>query len=154
MECVPEPPIDKVIVAILQTTNSITVPACIVYLRSLSTATSWDHPSSEKPFSKGTCLGQIELHVCFSYPSRPERVVVENFSLSVVQPGQFVTFVGVGGCGKSTLIALLERFYDPVSGHIAVDGQDISNPRRGQLPHRHLVGQPGTDALRGDYPRQ
>ncbi|KAB8222524.1 P-loop containing nucleoside triphosphate hydrolase protein [Aspergillus novoparasiticus] len=88
------------------------------------TIDTWD--TSGKPFDKKASSGRIEFrNVSFSYPSRPERVVVDNFNLTV-QPGQFVALVGASGCGKSTLIGLLERFSDPTLGQILLDDQDIS----------------------------
>ncbi|PYH94193.1 multidrug resistance protein 3 [Aspergillus ellipticus CBS 707.79] len=85
---------------------------------------SWD--TSGNPINKDACTGRIEFrNISFSYPSRRERIVVDDFSLTI-QPGQFIALVGSSGCGKSTLLALLERFFDPTSGQILIDGQDIS----------------------------
>ncbi|KAF7193478.1 ABC multidrug transporter mdr1 [Pseudocercospora fuligena] len=72
--------------------------------------------------------GSIEFrNVHFAYQDTGESgVVVLNDLNFTVLPGQFVALVGASGCGKSTSIALLERFYDPLSGAIYVDGQDIS----------------------------
>ncbi|EIT80974.1 multidrug/pheromone exporter, ABC [Aspergillus oryzae 100-8] len=58
--------------------------------------------------------------VHFSYPLAPDHRVLKGVSLSI-QRGDFVAFVGASGCGKSTMISLLERFYDPVSGAITID---------------------------------
>ncbi|KAI8949698.1 P-loop containing nucleoside triphosphate hydrolase protein [Xylaria longipes] len=70
--------------------------------------------------------GSLEMrNIYFRYPNRPERVVVNGLSLSV-QPGQYIDLVGASGCGKSTIIAFLERFFDPEAGQILVDGKDIS----------------------------
>lgn len=70
--------------------------------------------------------GSIEFrNVHFRYPTRPTQPVLSGLSLTV-KPGQFVALVGASGCGKSTTIALLERFYDALSGCIYVDGKDIS----------------------------
>ena len=67
--------------------------------------------------------GAIELdNVSFSYV--PERPLIEGFSLSV-KPGQHIALVGPTGCGKTTLINLLMRFYDVDQGAIRVDGHDI-----------------------------
>ena len=68
--------------------------------------------------------GKIEFkHVFFRYKSRPRLVLNDvNFSIS---PGQSVALVGSSGCGKSTCIALLERFYDIDSGSITIGGRNI-----------------------------
>jgi ATP-binding cassette subfamily B (MDR/TAP) protein 1 len=69
--------------------------------------------------------GSIEFrNVYFRYPTRIQTPVLQGLNFSV-QPGQFVAFVGASGCGKSTTIALLERFYNPLAGAICVDGRDI-----------------------------
>ena len=70
--------------------------------------------------------GHIEFrNVHFQYPTRPDQPVLSGINLTV-KPGQYIALVGASGCGKSTAIALLERFYDPSTGSIFVDGQDIS----------------------------
>lgn len=70
--------------------------------------------------------GTIEFRdVHFRYPTRPEQPVLRGLNLNV-QPGQYVALVGASGCGKSTTISLLERFYDPLAGGVFVDGKEIS----------------------------
>ncbi|EEH49756.1 uncharacterized protein PADG_05835 [Paracoccidioides brasiliensis Pb18] len=70
--------------------------------------------------------GTIEFRdVHFRYPTRPEQPVLRGLNLTV-KPGQYVALVGASGCGKSTTIALLERFYDPLAGGVYVDGRDIT----------------------------
>ncbi|KAI9830957.1 MAG: GTPase-activating protein [Phylliscum demangeonii] len=82
--------------------------------------------------------GQIEFRdVHFRYPTRPDQPVLRGLNLSV-QPGQYVALVGASGCGKSTTIALLERFYDPTAGAIFVDGREISTLRLDEY-RRHLA---------------
>ena len=79
----------------------------------------------------GTAKGNVELKdVFFSYV--PDRKLIENFNLSV-KPGQRVAIVGPTGCGKTTVINLLMRFYDVNSGTISVDGNDIRHLTRGSL---------------------
>ncbi|KFY91259.1 hypothetical protein V500_04768 [Pseudogymnoascus sp. VKM F-4518 (FW-2643)] len=73
-----------------------------------------------------TMDGTIEFRdVHFRYPTRPEQPVLRGLNLTV-KPGQYVALVGASGCGKSTTIALLERFYDPLVGGVYVDGKEIS----------------------------
>ncbi|MCI8670280.1 MAG: ABC transporter ATP-binding protein [Lachnospiraceae bacterium] len=75
--------------------------------------------------------GKIDLeHVCFSYV--PEKKLIEDFNLAV-RPGQRVAIVGPTGCGKSTIINLLMRFYDVNSGSIKVEGTDIRRITRDSL---------------------
>lgn len=71
--------------------------------------------------------GTIEFRdVHFRYPTRPEVPVLRGLSLTV-KPGQYVALVGASGCGKSTTIAMMERFYDPLAGAVYVDGNEISS---------------------------
>ncbi|XP_057463166.1 ABC transporter B family member 19-like [Actinidia eriantha] len=79
--------------------------------------------------SKGKRLkvieGNIEVRdVYFAYPSRPENLILQGFSLSI-PAGKVVAFVGSSGCGKSTVISLVARFYDPSKGEILVDNHNI-----------------------------
>jgi ATP-binding cassette subfamily B (MDR/TAP) protein 1 len=74
-----------------------------------------------------TIEGDIEFRdVHFRYPTRPEQPVLRGLNLTV-KPGQYVALVGASGCGKSTTIQLLERFYDPLTGGVFIDGKDISS---------------------------
>jgi ATP-binding cassette, subfamily B (MDR/TAP), member 1 len=71
--------------------------------------------------------GNIEFRdVHFEYPGRPNVPVLRGLSFKV-NSGQYVAIVGASGCGKSTTVAMLVRFYDPVSGTVLVDDQDISS---------------------------
>ena len=75
--------------------------------------------------------GSVELdHVNFSYV--PEKSLIEDFNLSV-KPGQRIAIVGPTGCGKSTVINLLMRFYDVKSGAVRVDGNDVRHMTRRSL---------------------
>jgi len=62
--------------------------------------------------------------VTFHYPSRPDQAALVDFDL-VIQPGQTVALVGPSGAGKSTVFSLLLRFYDPQTGRVLLDGEDI-----------------------------
>ncbi|CAM8937441.1 unnamed protein product [Rhodiola kirilowii] len=80
---------------------------------------------------KGTKMidirGDIELRdVCFAYPSRPDDQIFNGFSLSVSN-GETVALVGQSGSGKSTVISLIERFYDPVAGEVLIDGINLKH---------------------------
>ncbi|KAM9305689.1 bile salt export pump-like [Gastrophryne carolinensis] len=68
--------------------------------------------------------GDVQFEDCkFTYPTRPTTMVLKGLSVTV-KSGQTLAFVGSSGCGKSTSIQLLERFYDPDEGKVRVDGRD------------------------------
>ncbi|KAI3510508.1 hypothetical protein L1887_17563 [Cichorium endivia] len=90
--------------------------------------------SLESGMSMDSVKGDIELqHVSFKYPSRPDFQVFKDLSLTIAS-GKTVAVVGESGSGKSTIIGLIERFYDPDSGHIYLDGIDIKT-----LKSEHVV---------------
>jgi ABC-type multidrug transport system fused ATPase/permease subunit len=60
----------------------------------------------------------------FEYPNRPEVKVFENLTFEIKQ-GQKIAFVGGSGCGKSTVIQLIERFYDPCSGEVKMGRNNL-----------------------------
>uniref|UniRef100_A0A8C7K0K5 ATP-binding cassette, sub-family B (MDR/TAP), member 11a n=1 Tax=Oncorhynchus kisutch TaxID=8019 RepID=A0A8C7K0K5_ONCKI len=67
--------------------------------------------------------GELEFINCkFTYPTRPDIQVLNGLLVSV-KPGQTLAFVGCSGCGKSTSVQLLERFYDPDEGRVLIDGR-------------------------------
>ncbi|CAI9097355.1 OLC1v1033757C1 [Oldenlandia corymbosa var. corymbosa] len=71
--------------------------------------------------------GELEFkEIDFAYPSRPESLVLKNFNLKII-PCQTVGLVGGSGSGKSTVINLLERFYDPLEGEVLLDGINIKS---------------------------
>lgn len=71
--------------------------------------------------------GKVELQdVRFTYPGRPDHRVLRGVSLAA-KPGQFIALVGASGSGKSTVMQLLERFYDPTSGGVLVDDVDLKD---------------------------
>lgn len=72
-----------------------------------------------------TIRGEVKFNdVCFHYPSRPDVTVLKGINLSI-KPGQMVALVGNSGGGKSTIAAILSRFYKPTSGSVTLDGHDI-----------------------------
>lgn len=88
-------------------------------------------PDSPDAVVLGEAEGNISLeNVAFSYV--PDKKLIENLNLSV-KSGQRIAIVGPTGCGKTTLINLLMRFYDVDSGSISVDGNDIRNITRKSL---------------------
>ncbi|MDD5873891.1 MAG: ABC transporter ATP-binding protein [Clostridia bacterium] len=88
-------------------------------------------PDSDNAVTMPAVKGNVDLeHVYFSYV--PDRPLIEDFNLSV-KPGQRVAIVGPTGCGKTTLINLLMRFYDVNSGTISVDGTSIMDMTRHSL---------------------
>ncbi|XP_015773938.1 PREDICTED: multidrug resistance protein 1-like [Acropora digitifera] len=74
----------------------------------------------DKSFKGDVAFENIE----FVYPSRPDIKILNGLSLTV-KSGQTVALVGESGCGKSTVVKLLQRFYDPSNGLVTVDGYDI-----------------------------
>ena len=85
-------------------------------------------------------LGQIEGRVEFknvSFHYDPEKPVLKNISFTA-HPGETIALVGETGSGKTTIINLLARFYDPVKGQVLIDGQDIKHVQLDSL--REKVG--------------
>ncbi len=79
------------------------------------------------PVSMPAPRGQLEFqNVSFRYPTRPEIAALEDFSLKV-NPGETVAVVGPSGAGKSTLFQLAQRFYDPESGLVRIDGVALTS---------------------------
>lgn len=81
---------------------------------------------SNEGIQNAALSGHIQFQdVHFRYPTRPDVPVLRGLNLTV-KPGQYVALVGASGCGKSTTIGLIERFYNPLSGSIKVDGEELS----------------------------
>ncbi|XP_057538287.1 putative ABC transporter B family member 8 [Amaranthus tricolor] len=92
---------------------------------------------AEKGLILDTIKGEIQFeHVNFTYPSRPDTLILKDFDLKV-EAGKTVALVGASGSGKSTAIALLQRFYDSNEGFVKIDGIDITSLKlkwiRGQM---------------------
>ncbi|KAF7592531.1 hypothetical protein BBP40_012755 [Aspergillus hancockii] len=94
----------------------------IFWLRSLQPDVQ-DGPSGNTG-SHGTAANVTLQDVGFRYPTRPTRPVLNDVNVEI-SPGQYVAFVGPSGHGKSSLISLLERYYNPTSGCIQLDSTDI-----------------------------
>merc|ERR1719343_118260 len=85
------------------------------------------HPGSEPKLKPAKFMGAIEFrHVDFTFPSEPLKQVLFDLSWSI-GPGEKVGFVGGTGCGKSTSLYLIERWYNPQRGSIWLDGRDIAD---------------------------
>ncbi|NXN78765.1 MDR1 protein, partial [Bombycilla garrulus] len=81
--------------------------------------------SSKEGYKPDKLVGEIEFrNIHFSYPSRPDVKILKGLNLKV-QTGKTIALVGASGCGKSTAVQLLQRFYDPDQGEITLDGRDI-----------------------------
>jgi len=107
------------LVELLNTTDAVTDPATPL-------------PAPDKR------VGEIAFNgVTFSYPSRPSVLALNNVSFTVA-PGETVALVGPSGAGKTTIIQLLLRFYDPTSGQITLDGADLRDLERADF-RRHMA---------------
>ncbi|KAJ3065909.1 Multidrug resistance protein 1 [Podochytrium sp. JEL0797] len=82
--------------------------------------------------------GRIEFKgVGFAYPTRLETAIFDDFNITI-EPGQTVAFVGPSGSGKSSTVQLIQRFYDPLSGTVSLDGRDLKSLNVTWL--RHQIG--------------
>lgn len=110
-------------------------PYIIEFTRAASAAAQLfkliDRVSEIDPFDKSghqptETVGVVDLeNVSFEYPTRPGVTVLDNYSLHV-PAGKVTALVGSSGSGKSTIIGLIERWYNPKSGTIKLDGQPIN----------------------------
>ena len=98
--------------------------------------------SSSQGVKPSTCQGNIQLRdVVFSYPSRKDVQVLNRISLDI-QAGSSVALVGSSGCGKSTIVQMIQRMYDPDGGNISLDGNDLKQLNVGWLRDNiGIVGQ-------------
>ncbi|KAM0942673.1 putative Type 1 protein exporter [Dioscorea sansibarensis] len=107
----------------------------------------YSHIEPEEPegYWPKKLIGNVDIcGVDFAYPARPDVVIFKNFSLSIAM-GKSTALVGQSGSGKSTIIGLIERFYDPLRGTINIDGKDIKTYHlRALRQHIALVGQEPT----------
>ena len=88
-----------------------------------------EEPKEKDSHQNVSLKGKIDISdLHFNYPTRPDMEVLKGINLSI-QEGQKIALVGHSGAGKSTIIQLLLRFYDPLSGSIKINGTDISHIR-------------------------
>ncbi|GAB4198491.1 MAG: hydrophobic compound transporter HcuC [Wenzhouxiangellaceae bacterium] len=97
-------------------------------------STRSDLPVADKPaLIKQQASHHLALdNVCFSYPSKPGILALNEFSMTL-EPGKMVAIVGQTGAGKSTVLQLLLRFFDPQSGSIKLDGVELRDYRSEEL---------------------
>ncbi|CAA3004003.1 ABC transporter B family member 15-like [Olea europaea subsp. europaea] len=102
-------------------------------------------PEDPEGYMPDKLTGHVELHgVDFAYPARPDVMVFVGFSINI-KAGKSTALVGQSGSGKSTIIGLIERFYDPLKGAVKIDGRDIKSYHlRSLRKHIALVSQEPT----------
>ncbi|KAJ5766211.1 uncharacterized protein N7511_003827 [Penicillium nucicola] len=125
-----------VLMSVIVAASSLTAiaPYLIEFTRAASAAselfqlidrTSLINPFDESGKTLPHMIGNIEFeHLSFAYPARPDIKVLDNFSLRI-PTGKVTALVGASGSGKSTIIGLIERWYNPLSGTIKLDSQPI-----------------------------
>ncbi|CAL9779205.1 unnamed protein product [Musa acuminata subsp. burmannicoides] len=102
-------------------------------------------PEDGRGYRPEKLAGEIDINgVDFVYPSRPDVFIFRDFSLAI-EAGKTTALVGQSGSGKSTVIGLIERFYDPLKGEVRIDGRDVKSYHlRSLRKHIGLVGQEPT----------
>ena len=98
---------------------------------------------SEEGLKPDNIRGDLEFSdVYFSYPTRPKEPILQGFSVKV-EPGKTIAFVGPSGSGKSSAVAMIERFYDPTKGKVLLDGMNIKDFNVAHL--RSMIGYVGQE---------
>ena len=93
-------------------------------------------PESDKGEKPIDFIANIEFNnVSFTYPSREQVQVLNNICFKI-KSGSTVALVGSSGCGKSTCIQLIQRFYDPLEGVVKIDDIDIKKMNVNWLRHQ------------------
>ncbi|MEX0329405.1 MAG: ABC transporter transmembrane domain-containing protein [Ruegeria sp.] len=108
----------------------------------LLNATDTVNDPSQSTLLSDPVRGDIQFDdVTFRYPARPQHLALDRFNLSI-KPGETVAFVGPSGAGKTTVIQLIQRFYDPEAGRVQLDGVDLRDLDRADFrTHMALVPQ-------------
>ena len=115
-------------------TSELTSSSAKAPVQAAEDRTSSEAAEGGSPPAEGEHGGEVLFeHVTFGYTK--EKKIFDDFSLRV-QPGQKVAIIGPTGCGKTTLMNLLMRFYEPDSGRILIDGKDITEMSRSELRRR------------------
>ena len=95
-------------------------------LRTPSEIIAFEDVNKDKSFPP-EFKGKIEFkNVTFAYPTKPDNIILNNISLTI-NPGQHAALVGFSGSGKSTIIQLIERYYDPVEGDVFIDDINVKD---------------------------
>lgn len=102
-------------------------------------------PEDPRGYRSDKLMGCVELNdIHFAYPSRPGMMIFKGFSIHI-EAGKSTALVGQSGSGKSTVISLIQRFYDPLKGVVKIDGRDIRSYHLSSLrKHIALVSQEPT----------
>nr|CAD1831709.1 unnamed protein product [Ananas comosus var. bracteatus] len=103
------------------------------------------NPEDPEGYKPEKLKGEVDIKgVDFAYPARPDVIIFKGFSLSI-RAGKSTALVGQSGSGKSTIIGLIDRFYDPLKGSVRIDGRDIrAYHLRSVRRHIGMVGQEPT----------
>lgn len=117
----------------------------IVSIFSILDRTTRIEPRAPKDSKVEKITGQIHFRdVYFAYPTRPNVMVFQGLSINI-EAGKSTALVGQSGSGKSTVVGLIERFYDPIQGVVEMDGRDVrSYHLRSLRKHIALVSQEPT----------
>ena len=107
--------------------------SCYKVIKIKSEIPPFEEQNKDKIPVNDNLKGKIEFkNVSFSYPTKPNNLILKNISFKI-EPGKAAALVGFSGCGKSTIIQLLERFYDINQGEILIDDINIKNYNLYQL---------------------